>query len=111
MSPYSTPYPKQPLAAMSGFLSVSAPIFVVKSTSVLPHESGGVEHRPADARADVVKAAGGFHRDDAGVAAAEAASHHALDRHLAGAAAGRQARYRGQHRLGAARLDQHARVG
>src|SRR3954464_14500326 len=77
-SPYSTPYPKQPLAAMSGLASVSEPSGTERSMLMrqrFPDDAAGVEDRAVDAGAHMVR---GFASDarqhDAAVAAAETAA-------------------------------------
>src|SRR6185436_10454557 len=45
MSAYSTPYPKQPLAAISGFLRTRPPIRTDKSISALSQHNGGKGHK------------------------------------------------------------------
>src|SRR3984893_4490533 len=116
VSAYSTPYPKQPLAAINGFFRVRAPIWtersMVESCSVPEYLIPG-QHRPGDARSQVMIAAVlGPDRHHATVTAAEAAAHDALDRDLTGAAVGGGGPGRGsEHRLGATCVDHHRRVG
>src|SRR3954470_1371894 len=84
MSLYSTPYPKHPLAAMSGFGSVSVPMATERSMSMrerVPDDPGRVEDRPLDAGAQVMRSAAAVAgENDAAVAAAETAAHNLFER-------------------------------
>src|SRR6185503_4839883 len=87
MSPYSTPYPKQPLAAINGLASVNDPMETERSISVregIPDDAVGVEDGSVDARADEMRDArrvAGQHH--AAVAPAETAAHHLFERDIA----------------------------
>src|SRR5262249_9469704 len=89
---------------MSGFFSFSDPIVTERSTRLIPQDLIRCQHWTRDAGSHVMKAAIlGTHRDDAAIAAAEAAAHDPLDRNLAAAsvASGRSRRCR-EHTLGPA---------
>src|SRR5262245_15365209 len=102
---YSSPYPKQPLAAISGLASSSAPIFTLRPWACsFPDNPCSVEYRPTEARTHVVVRAVVAHRNDAAVAAAHAASHDAFHRHLhAPSVLGAERCDGGEHGLGSAR--------
>src|SRR5581483_6374943 len=112
-SAYSTPYPKQPLAATSGFFSTSGPRATDRSwsgTVSIPQDEIARQDGAGEARTDVVEAAArGAERHDAAVAAAEPAAHDPLYRDLARPAmGGGRARRRGQQAFGPARIDHDA---
>src|SRR5712691_9715658 len=96
---------------MSGFLSLSVPIWTDRSMSVPSYPVGG-QHGAGEARSHVMKpAVVAAHRHDAAVAATEAAPHDAFDRHLARSPESRGGfGCRRQHALRAARVDHHRRV-
>src|SRR5262245_42914974 len=79
---YSTPYPKQPLAAMSGLQSLNDPIRTLRSNGSpipVPHKLFGVQHRTPETGLHVlILVATCAHRHDAAVAPAEPAAHRAL---------------------------------
>ena len=107
-SSYSRPYPKQPLAAMIGLGSSSEPMRTRRSIDVQSHTMSAPSNTgpPMHERTKCCRPGGVAHRHDAAVAAAEAASHHALDRHFAALAESRgERRDGGEHRLGPARVD------
>src|SRR3954471_19737263 len=108
-SAYSTPYPKHPLAAISGLASVSDPIETERFMSVcerVPENSSGIEHRAIDARAYEMRRAGWCSRQhDTAVAATKAAAHHLLQRHVTPAAIrGGKCRHRSHHRRWTTRI-------
>src|SRR5438270_4252176 len=110
-SAYSTPYPKQPLAAMIGLCSVREPMrtlrSIFKTSFSIPPYLISREHGPRQARSHVMKATVvAAHGHDAAVAAAEAASHDALHGHLARTSVARgRPGGRGEHPFGPARVD------
>ena len=79
---YSTPYPKQPLAAMSGLFSRSEPMAIERSViHPTPHRRPRRPGLPGTSGRSAVHRRLA-QRNDAAVAAAHAASHDALHRHL-----------------------------
>ena len=100
---------------VTGHFQFPCPRFVSVSTVVVPfvspHDLIRRQYRSRETRSHMVRpAVVAAHRHDAAVAAAEAASHDALDRHLARPIVPhRGSGGRGQHAFGAARIHHHGR--
>src|SRR4029453_4619529 len=113
--PCQLPTPKSQLPRVQPLQSTTLPCelevgrweFSPDCLIMIPNQIGRREDRPSQARTHVMVAAAGFaHRDDATVATAHAASHHALHRHLRWSLVfSRDVRDRFEHLLRAARVD------